>query len=176
MSSGNSLTEKKGSNSNKVVTSSFKSGEGNAEDIESEISQDDKDAHPMLIGEFAVSGRLSMATVDDFFVVDEKERRQNEVFADQPNVTIVDADLGMDTKKLKNSGSSKKKVGSVKSIRSSILKSKNETLAEFEKNSLTYRLGSPEDRVATGTSPGNPKSIRFSAVDQDDIFDESDVK
>ena len=90
----------------------------------------------MLIGEFAVSGRLSMATVDDFFVVDEKERRQNEVFADQPNVTIVDADLGMDTKKLKNSGRSKKKVGSVKSIRSSILKSKNETLAEFEKTSF----------------------------------------
>lgn len=86
----------------------------------------------MLIGEFAVSSRLSMATVDDFFVADEKEKRQNEVFADQPNVTIVDADLGMDTKKLKSSKKGKKKVGSVKNLRSSILKSNKETLAEFE--------------------------------------------
>jgi hypothetical protein len=130
----------------------------------------------MLIGEFAVSSRLSMATVDDFFVADEKEKRQNEVFADQPNVTIVDADLGMDTKKLKSSKKEKKKVGSVKNLRSSILKSNKETLAEFEMKSLTYRHESPMRRAATGNSPPNPKSIRFSAVDQDDILDESNVE
>jgi hypothetical protein len=49
-------------------------------------------------------------------------------------------------------------------------------LAEFEMKSLTYRHESPMRRAATGNSPQNPKSIRFSAVDQDDILDESNVE